>query len=315
MTEYSGPNTLTGYSLIVKEALRTKQDALTGQPGQVVGFDASGTAGAVRGWSNPNLLYNWYFLDPINQRGQTEYTVYGYTIDGWCISGAIDKFVITADGITGYNKAPNRLYLAEYIEGLDVASVYTFSVLSDGELYSITGVPGKVSNKATPFGDIRLQLKYEDPTIVQPVVAFLTSATLQAAKLELGPVQTLAHKESDTWVLNDPPPNKALELAKCQRHQFNLGGVYTAFGDNGNSQLRLSIPSKNLRATPVISGVNVAWCRTNGNLIMVDSEVSVVAAVLGKDTLYLILDIPGRQFSVGQAVQISIASGFVDANL
>lgn len=40
-----------------------------------------------------------------------------------------------------------------------------------------------------------------------------------AAKLELGPVQTLAHQDTDgNWVLNDPPPNKALELAKCQRY-------------------------------------------------------------------------------------------------
>ena len=45
---------------------------------------------------------------------------------------------------------------------------------------------------------------------------------IKAMKLELGPVQTLAHKEGDTWVLNDPPPNKALELAKCQKYQQEL---------------------------------------------------------------------------------------------
>ena len=40
-----------------------------------------------------------------------------------------------------------------------------------------------------------------------------------AAKLELGPVQTLAHQDaSGNWVLNDPPPDKALELLKCQRY-------------------------------------------------------------------------------------------------
>ena len=27
----------------------------------------------VSGWSNPNLLENWYFQDPVNQRGQEEY--------------------------------------------------------------------------------------------------------------------------------------------------------------------------------------------------------------------------------------------------
>ena len=46
---------------------------------------------------------------------------------------------------------------------------------------------------------------------------------LIAAKLELGPIQTLAHKEGDTWVLNDPPPNYALELAKCQRYHLKTG--------------------------------------------------------------------------------------------
>ena len=29
--------------------------------------------------SNPNLLDNWYFVDPINQRGQMEYTAFNAT--------------------------------------------------------------------------------------------------------------------------------------------------------------------------------------------------------------------------------------------
>ena len=36
---------------------------------------------------NENLLDNWYFADPINQRGQTEYTEGGYTIDRWILWG------------------------------------------------------------------------------------------------------------------------------------------------------------------------------------------------------------------------------------
>ena len=50
--------------------------------------------------------------------------------------------------------------------------------------------------------------------------------TLLAAKLELGPVQTLAHQDaSGNWVLNDPPPNKALELLKCQRYFCKFSGT------------------------------------------------------------------------------------------
>lgn len=43
--------------------------------------------------------------------------------------------------------------------------------------------------------------------------------TYIAAKVEIGPQQTLAKRDSDgNWVLNDPPPNKAEMLAKCQRY-------------------------------------------------------------------------------------------------
>ena len=40
---------------------------------------------------NPNLLDNWYFADPINQRGQTEYlptSGLSYAIDRWYLSNA-----------------------------------------------------------------------------------------------------------------------------------------------------------------------------------------------------------------------------------
>ena len=33
--------------------------------------------------NNDNLLDNWYLADPINQRGQKEYTGARYTIDRW----------------------------------------------------------------------------------------------------------------------------------------------------------------------------------------------------------------------------------------
>ena len=47
------------------------------------------------------------------------------------------------------------------------------------------------------------------------------SINLIAAKLELGPVQTLAHQDAEgNWVLHDPPPNFQQELTKCQRYQY-----------------------------------------------------------------------------------------------
>jgi hypothetical protein len=42
----------------------------------------------LNGMVNPNLLDNWYFGNPVNQRGQTEYTAAGYTIDRWRVPSA-----------------------------------------------------------------------------------------------------------------------------------------------------------------------------------------------------------------------------------
>ena len=67
-----------------------------------------------------------------------------------------------------------------------------------------------------------------------PYIRPLAGSTVKAiaAKLELGTVQTLAHKEGDTWVLNDPPPDPALELAKCQRYQvvYHFKDIYDSIG-------------------------------------------------------------------------------------
>ena len=57
--------------------------------------------------------------------------------------------------------------------------------------------------------------------------------TIQAAKLELGTVQTLAHQDDfGNWVLNDPPPDKTLELLKCQRYQvvYHFKDIYDSIG-------------------------------------------------------------------------------------
>lgn len=91
--------------------------------------------------------------------------------------------------------------------------------------------------------------------------SYLTAKTLVAAKLEIGAQQTLARKDADgNWILNDPPPNKALELAKCQRYFLNLladdNTTYTALGfgradTDAVAFVQVPIPCQ-LRTTPVI---------------------------------------------------------------
>lgn len=229
-----------------KMALTQKQNTLTGQPGQVAGFDASGDAAPVWGLSNPNLLDNWYFVDPINQRGQTEYQGNEiYTFDRYKISSN-PVIVKIMDGFIRMEKvveAANNPTLYQIIEcpsefagrTATLSVLYRtggnakcmFGIVIDGTEYKNEDfLPGSDTWALAAFS-ITIP---SDSTQISVRVMQVRSQTevdsyvdIMAAKLELGPVQTLAHQDADgDWVLNDLPLDKGIELAKCQRYMINL---------------------------------------------------------------------------------------------
>ncbi len=299
----------------MKTDLTRKQDQLTGQPGQVVGFDAAGSAipqnlytpedavtvpgggaieidgslgegpytfeyeedgegsavqadqvsydsggsgleaATVQGAldalsavkadvsrvSNPNLLDNWYFADPVNQRGQAEYGR-GYTIDRWSFGcdSEESKVMVGAGGIglrsaenSGYNNLEQRIPKSRFLSG-----VYTLSFLvsnpSETKQVYIFGV----DTVWDPQGALCSITAYVDCNALPDIVTIglqksisATPLTVIAAKLELGSQQTLAHQDAaGNWVLNDPPPDKTLELLKCQWYQQCAGFTRVAFG-------------------------------------------------------------------------------------
>lgn len=171
--------------------------------------------------NNDNLLDNWYLADPINQRGQNVYTITGYTIDRWFCFSDGETYPISVEVTKTGLYFPNSYngLIQRFEPALDTKITYTFSFMEDtGEVYSSKIVPEEyITLNGTNFG-----LFYQGTSLYfKPA----RGKKFIAVKLELGPVQTLAHKEGDTWVLNDPPPNKALELAKCQQYQV-FGPLY-----------------------------------------------------------------------------------------
>lgn len=267
----------------INSSISAKQDKLSGSTIQVVGFDANGKAIAVSRWSNPNLLDNAYFGNPVNQRGQTEYTGNAYTIDRWYIyAGRLDivrdsHIKITRNNMTDY------FDLRQLFEDLNKDLVYTFSILSDGELYSVTGT--FVSNPVTktPFGEIMLSWSggKENIVVIRPLTTDPVNIT--AAKLELGPIQTLAHQENGVWVLNEIP-NYALERVKCQRYQFDIIGNFIGpFNDiaigttnNGIAEFIISLPTS-MRARPSLncdfSKIQIANVEANSYSYATNGEV------------------------------------------
>ena len=94
-------------------------------------------------------------------------------------------------------------------------------------------------------------------------------------KLELGPVQTLAHKdENGNWILNDPPPNKALELAKCQRYFRVISPEYSipvVSSYSNNRHIVVSIPGMPMRTTPSVS----LWGWGPDNVVILNEGMDV----------------------------------------
>ena len=187
-----------------------------------------------------NLLDNWYFVGggsqqgggqfPINQRGQTGYTVLnGSCIDRWKIFNS-PTLALEADAIaltsrdTGTSQL-RQILSAEAIEQIKGRTV-TLSVLTTQGLFS---GPFTISPDGSSISGEKISMEnwyanlYANPGISKIEFRFVSlnpNATLKirAVKLELGPIQTLAcQDEAGGWQLFETP-DYAVELARCQRY-------------------------------------------------------------------------------------------------
>lgn len=225
--------------------------------------------------SNPNLLDNWYFADPINQKRKISYTD-GYTIDRWNLIG-LGQVEIVDGGIKLTQASDFQIYwryqfdphIAKALAGktvtlscLSLSGSETFgpNIFSGGAWLESTGSIAGVNYKT-------LTLPNDLTDLFVQLGGIGNSAIIQAVKLELGPVQTLAHQDANgNWVLNDPPPNKALELLKCQRDQMvykNQDCVGIAIGNT------ILIQKPCMRANPTVVQ-NGATLDVNGATVGLD---------------------------------------------
>ncbi len=184
---------------------------------------------------NRNLLDNWYFGNPVNQRGATEYIINSfnqYHIDRWTAAGNF-KITLENDGLKITNTSDsvyaNIMQRLEFARFGKKERTITLSLFTGDDLYSVTGTVSFQDQNgscsfATPFGAIRMYT-YNSLTEFTIDVAPGKETKIQAVKLELGPFQTLAHKEGSKWVLNEIP-DYATELAKCQRYFYKTQGAF-----------------------------------------------------------------------------------------
>ena len=173
---------------------------------------------------NPNLLHNWYFGNPVNQRGQTEYSGAGYAIDRWKFTGASSVLKVVDGGITFTPTATSNGIRQdmEYPEEFVGKTVTVSFLLGDANGVKARAGYGDGSNHFGEWGESGIITA--TGTVAQDVTTFTAfiqfdavaeSPVIIAAKLELGSTQTIAHQDaSGNWVLNEIPDYNE-ELLKC----------------------------------------------------------------------------------------------------
>ena len=213
-------------------------DYTAAQVGAVDG--ATGQGSAVR-ISNRNLLDNGDFRNPVNQRGQTSYTGNRYGIDRWKVSTNNSTAAVSVgDGWINFTSDASGTYInfSSTVEKVQPGN-YTLSFLVDDYTKAQQiFLQGKVSQMVFTSNLLTMTFSVaETSAIAVGIQKKAASSTLKiyAAKLELGSVSTLAHQENGVWVLNDPLPNYAEELAKCQRYFLPIS-VYCIFAGCGSGQ-------------------------------------------------------------------------------
>ena len=299
----------------------------------------------------PNLLDNWYFGRPVDQRGGyiVPKGVNYYKVDGFVPQGPIPETVkvdhIDYAGSAIFNYGGVACYVPKdggyvrgYIPAWNGYSIDRWSVESDSEIV-ITFVNGGIhakntANVARQFkqilpGDLNLSgrmitisalvgdvigtvnyvlTQVNDPyknsaacsiskdglvsssgsalTGQQKIVFGLepgAEITVLAAKLELGPTQTLAHQENGVGVMNEVP-DYGEQLRRCQMDLFKIGDAnrYCSLG-NGVARdgqfVSITIPTPvTMRTMPVLIAPPVGFAmRHNDTIISGGASFSVDA--------------------------------------
>lgn len=225
--------------------------------------------GASKYPSNKNLLDNWYFVNPINQRGIGNNVLLnaGYTLDRWKVRQSQQAKWVWGNGFyimntleSNYQAIDQPLSVSLLLNGtpVTISALYRDEGESEWKLISASGFWGTTISSVKD-GNFNIGLTHEYPSsnlTTFRIVSYPGSTKVViAVKLEVGNTQTLARQNSNgSWILNDPPPNRSVELTKCMSYQIfgPIVGLYYQM-TGGNSRVILPTPVT-LRTNPTVVG-------------------------------------------------------------
>ena len=262
---------------------------------------------ALQSKPNPNLLDNWYFANPVNQRGQTSYTDTGYTIDRWK-SDFGNAVLIESDEYLTVGSHQFHQLIENYKSF--VGKTVTCSALSidaSVDMYIQTGIGQEITQQRLldsvgKYVSITTFVMPENATKLDFLIGGATTKKIVACKLELGSQQTLAHQENGVWVLNEIP-DYGEQLARCQRYfervYLHNGTILYAVKEN---RLSFEVSYKvRKRATPTIVTYPMYVVRSS-------DDTGVYGALVAKNPTSIIagIDTAGINFNDTQVNAIPV---------
>lgn len=195
-------------------------------------------------YSNPNLLINPDFR--INQRGQSEYTAAGYTVDRWATQSNCKLTPKSGGGVRlDCLDVTNNGFYQKYDGDLSGNTV-TLSLKASGSGSLRLGVWG-TSIKTVILDDTPRVYSHtfelgDDPSFGMWLAAKGEYAEIEWVKLELGNTAT-------PFV----PPETATELLKCRRYYQKLCFFRVPMAYHDNSSITWFIPFVPMRTIPSIN--------------------------------------------------------------
>lgn len=256
---------------------------------------------------NPNLLDNYCFqIWQQYPNGSYSGVPNGsYVPDRWIITSSNGHIISNLIKATSYggiknSNGPNcritqRLENAAQYNGMTL----TLSVLKNTGLHTFTKVVSGWADTTDIFAGF------------SAATAWLNAGeTIIAVKLEIGPTQTLAHREGDKWVLNEIP-DYGEQLRRCQRYFVRLGFAdqYCTVGlglarDGNYISIPLTVP-EDLRTLPAVTISGQITMRHSDKVVTGSSTVYVDANGVGS----VLLKIQASGLTAGDLWEVFLAPG------
>lgn len=209
------------------------------------------------------------------------YTGNGYSVDRWILNNAninVKESELSISSVAYDNNFSQKIEskLWEYMVGKTIT--ISFLVKNITGRWVVASGNNKIYGTITEIG----LHKFTDKLVESVTDAFHIFSLggdaggqidIIAAKLELGPTQTLAHQENGQWVLNEVP-EEGEQLRRCQMDLFKIGDAvrYTSLG-NGIARdgqfVSITIPTPvTMRTMPVLIAPPVGFSMRHSDTII-----------------------------------------------